>query len=84
MPNGRRRIANSFDLPEHPFLHGIARLIDFGGLLNRDIFAQVLERSDADSIRADWQATGDSMRWAIGEYDKELREQGFSEPRIAS
>ncbi len=79
-----RKIANSFYLPKHPFLRGIARLMDFSGALNRDVFAQVLERSDADSIRADWEAVGESMRWAIKEYERDLRENGFSESRIAS
>ncbi len=78
-----RKIANSFYLPKHPFLRGIARLMDFSGVLNRDVFAQVLDRSDADSIRADWEAVGVSMRWAIKEYERDLRENGFSESRIA-
>ena len=84
MTSERTKIANSFTLPRYPFLHGISRLLDFGGLLNRDTFAQVLERSDADSIGADWQAVGNNMRWAIAEYEREMREQGFRDSRIAS
>ncbi len=76
MGNNGRKIANSFYLPKHPFLHGIARMLDFTGALNRDIFAQVLERSDADSIRVDWEAVGASMRWALAEYESELGERG--------
>ena len=79
-----RKIANSFYLPKHPFLRGIARLVDFNGAMNRDIFAQVLDRSDADSIRADWEAVGESMRLAIKEYARDMRNKDFSGSRIAS
>lgn len=67
-----RKIANSFHLPKRPFLHGIARLLDFSGALNRPMFVQVLERSDADTIRADWEAVGGCMSQAISAYKKEL------------
>ncbi len=72
MAYDRRKIANSFYLPKHPFLHGIARMMDFTGALNRQMFAQILERSDADSMRADWEAVGGSLNWAIKAYEKEL------------
>lgn len=76
MAYDRRKIANSFYLPKHPFLHGIARMMDFTGSLNRQMFAQVLERSDADSMRADWEAVGESLSSAIEAYEKELAEKG--------
>ena len=76
-----RKIANSFYLPKNPFLRGIASLIDFTGELDRDIIEQVLEsydkprQVDTDALRETWQAVGDCMRWAIKEYDKELKEK---------
>ena len=79
MAYDRRKIANSFYLPKRPFLHGIARMMDFTGSLNRQMFAQILERSDADSIRADWEAVGESLSSAIKAYEKELAEKGVSD-----
>ncbi len=75
MKTDGRKIANSFYLPKHPFLRGIASLMDFTGELDRDIVDQLRNRSDADALRADWEAVGDYMRWAFKEYDKELREK---------
>ena len=76
-----RKIANSFYLPKHPFLRGIASLMDFTGSLNDDTFEQILERShrevaqsDADAMRSDWEAVGESMWWAINAYEKEIKE----------
>ena len=69
-----RKIANSFYLPRHPFLRGIARLFDFHGTLNRETIDQIQNRSVADAMRADWEAVGESMRWAIGEYEREMAE----------
>ena len=75
MKTDGRKIANSFYLPKHPFLRGIASLMDFTGELDRDIVDQLRNRSDTDALRADWEAVGDYMRWAFKEYDKELREK---------
>lgn len=83
-----RKIANSFYLPKHPFLRGIASLMDFAGTLNRDAIEQILERSkadaiqsdadamqsDADAIRSDWEAVGENLWWAINEYEKKVKE----------
>lgn len=82
-----RKIANSFYLPKHPFLRGIASLMDFTGTLNRDAIEQILERSkvdatqsdtdvmqsDADAIRSDWEAVGENLWRAINEYEKNQR-----------
>ncbi len=83
MAYDKRKIANSFYLPRRPFLHGIARMLDFSGALNRQIFAQVLERSDTHSMRADWDAVGDCMRSAVSEYEKELVAKGLIESESA-
>lgn len=80
----KRKIANSFYLPKRPILHGIARMLDFSGASNRQMFAQIMERSDVDSMRADWEAVGESLGWAIKEYEKELTEKGLIESKSAS
>lgn len=75
--------ANSVVLPKRPFLRGIASLFDFGGSLDRDLIEQIRAQyrnpppipSSEDAIRATWNSVGDSMRWAIGEYEKELEEK---------
>ncbi|MCY3833062.1 MAG: hypothetical protein OXG85_08590 [Chloroflexi bacterium] len=79
-----RKIANSFYLPKRPILHGIARLIDFSGALNRQMFDQILERSDAESIRADWEAAGATLSQAIKAYEKELAEKRAIESEPAN
>ena len=66
MAYDKRKIANSFYLPKHPFLRGIASLMDFTGSATREYTKQILERSDADAMRADWEAVGESLWWAIG------------------
>ena len=70
-------------LPKRPLLRGIARLFDWGGSLDHDVIERIRAQyrnpppipSLEDAIRATWQADGDSMRWAIGEYEKELDEK---------
>ncbi len=77
-----RETRNSIILPKRPFLRGIARLFDWSGSLDRDIIEEILDRhrnpppipSSKEALRNSWQAVGDSMRWAIDEYDKELSE----------
>ncbi|MCY3865405.1 MAG: hypothetical protein OXG68_08180 [Chloroflexi bacterium] len=75
--------ATSDILPKRPILHGIASLFDFHGSLDRELIERIRAKyrspapipSAEDAIRATWQSVGDSMRWAIGEYEKELDEQ---------
>lgn len=69
-------------LPKRPILHGIASFFDFHGSLDRDLIEKIRAKyrdpasipSTEDAIRATWQSVGDSMRWAIREYDKTLRD----------
>ena len=74
MAYDKRKIANSFYLPKHPFLRGIASLMDFTGSRSREFTEELLSRSDAESMRADWEAVDDSLRWAIDEYEKKTKE----------
>ncbi len=79
MTYDRRKIANSFYMPKRPFLRGIAGLMDFTGSDTRDYARQILERSDADAMRADWEAVGARLWWAIREHDKKLKKDTVSE-----
>ena len=69
-----QKIANSFYLPKHPFLRGIASLMGFTGSATREYTEELLARSDADAMRADWEAVGASLWWAIGEHEKKTKE----------
>ncbi len=75
--------ATSVEIPKRPLLRGVARLFDWSGSMDRDAIQQIRKRyheppssqSTEESLRATWAAVGESMRWAIGEYDKKLRQQ---------
>ena len=75
--------ASSIVLPKRPLLRGIARLFDFSGELDRELIERIRARyrnpqpipSTEESIRATWESVGESMRWAIGEYERELDEK---------
>ncbi|MCY3574473.1 MAG: hypothetical protein OXG92_01845 [Chloroflexi bacterium] len=73
-----RKIANSFSLPKRPFLSGVASLVDFSGSYTRYYAKQILDRSDADAIRADWEAVGASLWWAIGQHKENEIEESLS------
>ena len=74
MPDDKRKIANSFYLPKNPLLRGIASLMDFTGSESREFTEQLLARSDAEAMRADWEAVGASLWWAISEHEKRTKE----------
>jgi len=40
------------------FLRGLASLMDFTGSESREFTERILARSDADAMRADWEAVG--------------------------
>ena len=44
MAYDKRKIANSFYLPKHPFLRGIASLMDFTGSATREYTKQILAK----------------------------------------
>jgi len=79
----KNETATSVILPKRPILHGIASLFDFHGALDRDLIERIRAKyrnpapipTAEDAIRATWQSVGDSMRWAIGEYESELDEK---------
>ena len=77
----RRKIANSFYLPKHYFLRGLASLMDFTGSESREFTENILARSDADAMRAHWEAVGASLWWAIIQHEKQIkrRQEGKSD-----
>lgn len=79
MAYNERKIANSFYLPKRPFLSGVSGLIDFTGSQTRHYTNQILDRTDADAMRADWEAVGASLWWAIGQYEKRSDKESISE-----
>ena len=71
MAYDKRKIANSFYLPKHSFLRGLASLMDFTGSESREFTDQILARSDADAMRADWEAVGaESLAGALGQHEE--------------
>ena len=75
MAYDERKIANSFHLPKRPFLSGVSGLLDFTGSQTRYYTKQILERSDAEAMRADWEAVGASLWWAIGQHKRNVKEE---------
>ena len=77
------RMADSVLLPKKSLLRGLRSLFDFNGSMDHSIIEEIRNRyhspppiaSAEDSIRSTWQAVGESMRWAIGEYDKDFNEK---------
>lgn len=70
----KSKIANSFHLPKHSFLRGLASLMDFTGSESREFTEKILARSDAEAMRADWEAVGADLWRAIGEHEKRVAE----------
>ena len=74
MAYDKRKIANSFYLPKHSFLRGLASLMDFTGSESREFTEQILARSDADAMRADWEAVGADLWLAIRQYEERVKD----------
>ena len=74
MAYDKQKIANSFYLPKHSFLRGLASLMDFTGSESRKFTDEILSRSIEDDIRADWEAVGADLWWAIGEHERRTKE----------
>jgi len=66
----KNKIANSFYLPKFSILRGIASLLDFTHSESKAFTDEVLSRSIADDMRADWEAVGADLWLAIGEHEK--------------
>ena len=53
------------------FLRGVASLFDFAGALRQYNFMPDPRLSDEMAIRSDWQAVGDDLRQAMGQFEHE-------------
>lgn len=73
MAYDKRKIANSFHLPKHSFLRGLASLLDFTRSESQEFTDEILSRSIADDMRADWEAVGASLWWAIIQHEKRIK-----------
>ena len=71
MAYDERKIANSFHLPKRSWLSGFASLLDFTGSESREFTDEILARSDAEAMRADWEAVGIDLWSAILQYEQQ-------------
>lgn len=54
------------------FLEGVGSVLDFGGDLDEDNFAETPEETDANAIYSDFCAVGEDMWAAIHQFEREL------------
>lgn len=73
MAYDKRKIANSFYLPKHSFLRGLASLMDFTSSESQEFTDRILARSDAEAMRADWEAVGADLWLALGQYEERAK-----------
>lgn len=57
-------------LKKSPFIFGMTSLFDFTGSLNRERIAQILDKSDSESIYQDFEVVGKDLQWAMNEFSK--------------
>ena len=80
----KHKIANSFHLPKNSIIRALASLMDFTGSESRDFTEQILARSDAEAMRADWEAVGADLWLAIRQYEnQQMAATGESEGSVA-
>ncbi|MDE2820562.1 MAG: hypothetical protein OXI40_12590 [Chloroflexota bacterium] len=77
MKDYEKEIAQKYLLPERPFLHGIASAFDLFGVLsqgkNEQLLANLQEefrQSEQDAVRSVWRDVGETLYWAIKQYEK--------------
>ena len=69
----KNKIANSFYLPKHSILRGIASLMDFTRSESHEFTDEILSRSIEDDMRADWEAVGADLWLALGQYEERAK-----------
>ena len=74
MAYDKRKIANSFHLPKNSILRALASLMDFTGSESREFTDELLSRSIADDMRADWEAVGADLWLALGQYEERAKD----------
>ncbi len=70
MAYDKKKIANSFYLPENSILRALASLLDFTRSESQEFTEKILARSDAEAMRADWEAVGADLWLALGQYEE--------------
>ncbi len=66
----KKKIANSFHLPKNSILRALASLLDFTRSESQEFTDEILARSDAEAMRADWEAVGADLWLALGQYEE--------------
>ena len=82
MASNRRRLKHIYLFPRPTFWTGIGSLMDVCGALNMydispaaakmDYDPASAAKADYEALRSDWEAVGESMRWAISQHEKEI------------
>ena len=71
------RKSRYFNYARPSFLEGMARIFDFGGTLDyyprRSVVGKSGPEEDAEAIRSDWEAVGQYIRDAIGQFEEAER-----------
>ncbi len=70
MAYDKKKIANSFYLPKNSILRAFASLLDFTRSESQEFTDEILARSDAEAMRADWEAVGADLWLALGQYEE--------------
>ncbi|MYD09840.1 MAG: hypothetical protein F4X02_07320 [Chloroflexi bacterium] len=73
----QKEIAEKYMLPERPFLYGMASAFDLFGVLgqgrNEQLLANLredLRALEKDRTRSVWQDVGETLYWAMNEYER--------------
>ena len=51
------------------FITGVASILDLGATLSEFNYSRTPREADAIALRSDWQAVGDSIRFAMREFN---------------
>ena len=74
----QKEIAEKYMLPERPFLYGMASAFDLFGVLGQgrseqllaNLRADIRHRSERDIMQSAWQRVGESLLFAMDQYDR--------------
>ena len=65
MKNKNYGYFSSLPLSKYPFLNGMGSVLDLSG--SSDSLDWILNRSDEEAIRSDWEAVGESLSEALSQ-----------------
>lgn len=66
------------------FLEGMARTLDFAGVLNEYNESMSAEQADYLAMRADWRAVGEDLRHAVEQFNPKPRREASSHVKKGS